>query len=164
MSHASLVPDVVLPELGLATGFMVFAVRSLVVGRGSCQCVVRCFDQLLKEDAGAAHADMAALVSLIGHHGARKVMIAGPGCSRITFDELLIVKALEAMQNEDWSAAHRISQDLFGGEPPLGAHELLDNIAVMFSVHSLCVSSNGAEAQAQTEWLVKPTVSAIGTA
>lgn len=133
--------DIVLPELGHATGLALLGFRAFAFGKEGCFCVQNGYRQALGADSKGALEAMGRLVSALAKEGRRRVMLSAPGCGRLTRDEVSITCALAAAQAWDSGAldAH-LSWLLATTVPPLVADAATD-IGDVFAAQGLAFTA-----------------------
>lgn len=126
-------------ELTIGAGFGVFALRAAARDMGACWTVQECFDRALDADASAALDAIGQFARTLGQAGRRRVVLAMPGCVRVTADELSFLAALQAAQNQHPNVAEAYLCWLFAGRPTPAARQALADFADVITAHGLWV-------------------------
>lgn len=87
-----------LPDLGLGAGYALWGFRAAAVHHGDCPALIDAFQSTFGGTGREALSSLHVFVRILGCDGGRRIVLAPPGCCRVTPDELSIVAALSAAQ------------------------------------------------------------------
>ncbi len=126
-----------LPDLGLAGGLAVWALRSVCRGPDADPALNRVFDTMLGRDAAPALDALRSLGrSLAARDAAR---LAEPGALWTTTDEAAVIRALRAAEYGDERGSAIAMAEAFDGRPSAPALFQLETAARAFREHGLSV-------------------------
>lgn len=113
-------------DLGIGSGTLLWGFRACARGGAKCCAVVRGFEHTLPGQGAEALAGLLEFARLLGNGGHRGVLLAMPGCTGVTADELSVVSAFSAAHNENLALCEAHLSWLFAGSPP---HEAIQSVA-----------------------------------
>ena len=97
---------------------LLWAFRAIAFGAGGCPLLRRQFEDVCGPAAGTeAFNALTVFVRELGLHGRRRVTLHVPGTFRLSCDELLILAAFAAAQDEDYVRLEAHLAWLIAGEP-----------------------------------------------
>jgi hypothetical protein len=133
--------DLVLPELGPASGLALLGFRAFAFGKESCFCVQNGYRQALGADSEAALQAVGHFVRALSEEGRRRIMLSAPGCGRLTRDEVSVTCALSAAQAWDQGALDAHLSWLFARMVPPAVAEAAADVGDVFAAHALGFSA-----------------------
>jgi len=116
---------------------VLWAMRSVAVGRGDCPSLRRTFHDLYGPAADQILCGLLVLVRLLSARASQGLRLHMPGSSAISGDELRILAALAAVQEEGLAAGrvavNRGLAQLLGGRPDAGLAAAIRYVAKLLS-------------------------------
>ncbi|MEO0550454.1 MAG: hypothetical protein AAFZ91_11085 [Pseudomonadota bacterium] len=139
MSESGFLHGIHIPDLGLGAGIALWSFRACARGGAKCCSIIRGFEKTFGGDGPNALASMLEFTKSLGNDGRRSILLATPGCARVTADELSVVACLSAAQSKDSALCDAHLSWLFAGAPPQDFSETVFHIADYFSAYGLRV-------------------------
>ncbi|MEM9937969.1 MAG: hypothetical protein AAF768_03905 [Pseudomonadota bacterium] len=164
MNEQGFLSGVHVPDLGLGAGIALWSFRACARGGAKCCTLVRGFERTFGEDGPSALAGVLDFARSLGNDGRRGILLAMPGCARVTADELSIVACLSSAQARDCALCDAHLSWLYAGPPPQNLSDTVFEIADHFSTYGLQITSPNIELRGTPSPGRKLTIVAAGNA